>query len=523
MLFIDTILSHGRQQPEKICIEFLDNEASEPVATITYGQLCEKIEQIAAYLLSLGLQSGDRIAWQLPKTLDAILLHLATMRLGAISLPLNPAYPADELHYFLQDAEASLFFGDAATQSRLEPTLNRLPSLRHAIYLSGQPAIPQSLNLPISNLQSPISPHTTALMIYTSGTTGRPKGAEITHGNLTAQLDALHEAWGWRDDDVLLHVLPIFHVHGLVVALHGALHAGATAVLLPRFEPEQALQTMVERRCTVFMAVPTIHRRLVQSVARFAKSHAIDGDNETRAAKSRYDLSHVRLMTSGSDRLPDDLFYGFRDTFGHTLLERYGMTETGMNLSNPLHGERRAGSVGFPLPGTQARIVDPATENPLPDGEVGEVQVRGPHVFKGYWQQAEKTAAAFTADGWFRTGDLGLRQPDGTFELKGRAKDLIITGGLNVYPPEVELVLADHTAVDSCAVIGCPDDEWGERIVAVVVRKEEVGVTANELITFCRQHLVHYKAPRDVIFVESLPRNAMGKVQKAELRNMLCT
>lgn len=359
-------------------------------------------------------------------------------------------------------------------------------------------------------------------MIYTSGTTGRPKGAEITHGNLTAQLDALHEAWGWREDDLLLHVLPIFHVHGLVVALHGALHAGATAVLLPRFEPEQTLQTLVERRCTVFMAVPTIHRRLVQSVARFGKSRTSDGDSETRFGKTPYDLSHVRLMTSGSDRLPDDLFYGFRDTFGHTLLERYGMTETGMNLSNPLHGERRAGSVGYPLPGTQARIVDPATEEPLPDGEVGDVQVRGPHVFKGYWRQAEKTAAAFTTDGWFRTGDLGLRQPDGTFELKGRAKDLIITGGLNVYPPEVELVLADHAAVDACAVIGCPDDEWGERIVAMVVKKEGVEVTADDLIAFCRQHLVHYKAPREVIFVESLPRNAMGKVQKAELRNKYC-
>jgi malonyl-CoA/methylmalonyl-CoA synthetase len=296
-------------------------------------------------------------------------------------------------------------------------------------------------------------------MIYTSGTTGRPKGAEITHGNLTAQLDALHEAWGWREDDVLLHVLPIFHVHGLAVALHGALHAGATAVLLPRFEPEQALQTLVERRCTVLMAVPTIHRRLVQGVPRFAKS------------RYKYDLSHVRLITSGSDRLPDDLFHAFRETFGYTILERYGLTETGMNLSNPLNGERRAGSVGSPLPGVQARIVHPATGELLPDGEVGEVQVRGPHVFKGYWRQPEKTAAAFTTDGWFRTGDLGLRQADGTFELRGRAKDLIITGGLNVYPPEVELVLASHTAVEACAVIGCPDDEWGERSVAVVVKK----------------------------------------------------
>jgi malonyl-CoA/methylmalonyl-CoA synthetase len=261
------------------------------------------------------------------------------------------------------------------------------------------------------------------------------------------------------------------------------------------------------------MAVPTIHRRLVQAAARFTKSRH----------NLRYDLSHVRLITSGSDRLPDELFHAFHDTFGYTVLERYGMTETGMNLSNSYHGERRAGSVGFPLPGVQARIVDPATDEPLADGEVGEVQVRGPHVFKGYWRQPEKTAAAFTADGWFRTGDLGLRQADGTFELKGRAKDLIITGGLNVYPPEVELVLADHAAVEACAVIGCPDDEWGERIVAVVVKREAVKVTAEELMAFCRERLVHYKAPRQIIFVESLPRNAMGKVQKAALRNVFCS
>jgi malonyl-CoA/methylmalonyl-CoA synthetase len=253
------------------------------------------------------------------------------------------------------------------------------------------------------------------------------------------------------------------------------------------------------------MAVPTIHRRLVQA-----------------ADAAAYDLRHVRLITSGSDRLPDDLFYAFRQTFGHTILERYGLSETGMNLSNPLYGERRAGSVGFPLPGVQARIADPASDEPLADGQVGEVQVRGGHVFKGYWRQPEKTAAAFTSDGWFRTGDLGLRQPDGTFELKGRAKDLIITGGFNVYPPEVELALAEHPAVEACAVIGCLDQEWGERVVAVVVRKVGETATAEALITFCRERLVHYKAPRQIIFVEALPRNAMGKVQKASLRAELC-
>ena len=354
-------------------------------------------------------------------------------------------------------------------------------------------------------LDFPEDPDATCLMIYTSGTTGRPKGAELTHGNLTAGLDALQVAWGWRDDDLLLHVLPIFHVHGLLVALQAALHAGATTILHAKFDPQRTLQTLQDRRCTVFMAVPTIHRRLV------------DVPNA-----AQFDLSHLRLITSGSDRLPDDLFVQFRETFGHTLLERYGMSETIMLLSNPLSGERRVGSVGHPLPGVEVRIVDPETETPLDDNVVGEVQVRGANVCKGYWRQPDKTAAAFTHDGWFRTGDLGLREPDGYYTLKGRSKDLIICGGYNVYPPEVELVLADHPAVVTSAVIGCPDNEWGERVTAVVVPQAGVRVSEEEIIAFCRERLAHYKAPRQVIFVPDLPRNAMGKVQKADLRRELC-
>jgi malonyl-CoA/methylmalonyl-CoA synthetase len=342
-------------------------------------------------------------------------------------------------------------------------------------------------------------------MIYTSGTTGRPKGAMLSHGNLSANLDALHEAWGWREDDVLLHVLPIFHVHGLIVALQGALHAGATAVLLPRFEAEETLQMLVERRCTVFMAVPTIHRRLLGV-----------------GNPQRFDLGHMRLLTSGSDRLPDDMFAAFQQTFGHTLLERYGMSETGMLISNPLRGERRVGSVGLPLPGVAVRVVDPA-DRPLPDGTVGEVQVRGANVCRGYWRQPEKTAAAFTADGWLRTGDLGQRAPDGYFTLKGRAKDLIISGGYNIYPPEVERVLAEHPAVGVSAVIGCPDPEWGERVTAIIVPVAGATVSAEEIVAFCKERLVNYKVPRRVILRDSFPRNAMGKIQKAQLRAGLCT
>ena len=506
MMFLTRLAENCRHLPHKTAIEFIRPTGSE---IVTYAQLEENVRQTMRLLRGLDVQPGDRVALQLPKRLPFIYLHLAIMRLGAITLPLNPAYPEHELTYFLRDSGASLLFADVAAKETLAPILAPLPDLRRVLYLHGENDADFAALLaaaPAADLPPlPIDAQQTALMIYTSGTTGRPKGAEITHGNLTANLDALHQAWGWREDDVLLHVLPIFHVHGLVVALHGALHAGATAILLPRFSPAEVLDTLTRRRCTVFMAVPTIHRRLVEY------PHAAD-----------YDLRHMRLLTSGSDRLPDDLFQQFRQIFGHTLLERYGMTETGMNLSNPLHGERRVGSVGLPLPGVSARIADPETDAPLPDGEIGEVQIRGPHVFKGYWQMPAKTAAAFTADGWLRTGDLGLRQPDGYFTLKGRAKDLIITGGLNVYPPEAELVLAAYPGVAASAVIGCPDAEWGERIVAVVVPQPGVALRAEEIVAYCRHQLASYKTPRAVIFVESLPRNALGKVQKAELRRLLC-
>ena len=501
-MFLDTLQHNCATQANKVALEFLNENQS--AQQITYQQLDDTVARTMRYLQSLDVKSGDRVALQLPKCLPFIYLHLATVRLGAIVLPLNPAYPLTELQYFLTDSAASIYIGNAASQPELESIIHTLPAIQHCRFIDPtaewQIADYDPLELPL-----PHDPHQTAMMLYTSGTTSRPKGAEITHGNLTANLDALHEAWGWQTDDVILHVLPIFHVHGLIVALHGALNAGATAVLMPRFEAKTVLEHLQSRRFSVFMGVPTIHRRLY---------------NATQGRK--IDLSHMRLMTSGSDRLPDDLFLGYQETFGYTLLERYGMTETGMNLSNPLHGERRVGSVGMPLPGVEARIVDPATETPLPDGEVGEVRIRGPHVCKGYWQQPEKTAEAFTSDGWLRTGDLGMREADGYFTLKGRAKDLIITGGLNVYPPEVELVLMEHPAVTACAVIGCPDDEWGEQVTAVIIPQNDVTITAEAIMDHCRQHLAAYKVPRRVLFADALPQNALGKVQKAILRDSLC-
>jgi len=523
-MFLDRLQRHCLAIPNKPAIKLLDEQGAD-AQIITYGQLEFTVLQTMAMLRARGVQPGDRVAIQLSKGMPFVYLHLATMRLGAISLPLNTGYPARELAYFLEDADVRLLFAEqhwqvpaqpaaltAALPAALPatlPAMPRQPALQESIFIGDADAFEQLIApyapTDAAHIALPADPHTTCLMIYTSGTTGRPKGAELTHRNLTANLDSLHKAWGWCEDDVLLHVLPLFHIHGLLVALHGALNAGATTIMPPKFDPMQTLELLVNRPCSVLMAVPTIHRRLVDA-----------------PQAARYSLRHMRLITSGSDRLPDDLFMRFETLFGMQLLERYGMSETGMILSNPLNGERRIGSVGLPLPGVEVRIVDPETDAPLPDGEVGEVQVRGANVCKGYWRQPEKTAAAFTADGWLRTGDLGLRKPDGYFALKGRSKDLIISGGYNVYPPEVELALADHPAVEASAVIGCPDAEWGERVVALVVLCPGAVASEAEIIAFCRSRLAVYKAPKRVVVVDALPRNAMGKVQKAELRNKHC-
>ncbi|HEX5810109.1 MAG TPA: AMP-binding protein [Anaerolineales bacterium] len=507
MSFLYTFTKNVHKYPDKVALEFIDL----PVQRVTYAELDELVKRTAGYLRSLGVQPGDRVALQLTKSLEFILLHLATIRLGAITLPLNLAYPPDEIEYFLSDSGAKLFFTLESTKEKIQPILSNLPDLLECIFLD--PLEPDKFRSLIANhqLRDSQSPRKasnlsdTAVIIYTSGTTGRPKGAEITHGNLISNLQSLHMAWGWQPDDVLLHVLPIFHVHGLFVALHGALHAGATTLLLREFDAKRTLELMASGQCTVFMAVPTIHQRLLDV-----------------PDANRFDLSRVRLITSGSDRLPDEVFTGFQKTFGYTLLERYGMSETGMNCSNPLRGERRLGSVGLPLAGVEVRVANPESDEPLPDGEIGEVQLRGPNIFKGYWKQPQKTVESFTADGWFRTGDLGLRDADGYLTLCGRSKDLIISGGLNIYPPEVERVLAEHPAVVTCAVIGCPDREWGERVTAVVVLEQGESVSGADLIAFCRERLAPYKSPKSIVFRDELPRNAMGKVQKAELRKTIC-
>ncbi|MDE2952638.1 MAG: AMP-binding protein [Chloroflexota bacterium] len=508
-MFLDTLERHYRDLPEKTAIELISDAGQ---LRVTYAQLEAHVNRTADYLLSVGVKRGDRVAVQLPKSLPFIYFHLAAMQVGAIFLPLNPAYPEAELRYFLEDSGASVFVADAKDQGMVDAAIDGLPAGEMTSFVQKPQDIGATWLADYSARRRyplPKDPNQTAMMLYTSGTTSRPKGARITHGNLSANIASLHEAWGWREDDALLHVLPIFHVHGLVVALHGALHAGATAALTTAFDAASTLELLSSGRFSVFMAVPTMHRRLFQLAG--------------GAGEKRYDLSAMRLLTSGSDRLPDDLFFGYQRTFNVTLLERYGMTETGMNLSNPLRGERRVGAVGLPLPGVAARIVDPESGAVLAEKQVGELQIKGAHVFAGYWGQPKKTAEAFTDDGWLRTGDLALREPDGYYTLKGRAKDLIISGGLNIYPPEVELALMTHEAIAACAVIGCPDKEWGEEVVAVVVPQAGESIDSAEIIAYCRRQLAAYKAPRRVIVADKLPSNALGKVQKAKLRERCCS
>lgn len=342
-----------------------------------------------------------------------------------------------------------------------------------------------------------------AVLLYSSGTTGRPKGVMLTHRNLAANAAALLQAWGFTEDDVLLHGLPLFHAHGLFVALHCALASVARIRLLPRFEAAAVVQALPG--CSVFMGVPTHYSRLLSLAAFGAES-----------------CRGVRLFVSGSAPLLPETFAAFRTRTGHTLLERYGMTETGMNTSNPLHGERLAGSVGAALPGVGLRIVDRKTGRPLATGEPGEVQVQGANVFRGYWRAPAKTAEAFTADGWFRTGDLGVLDREGRLALVGRASDLIISGGLNVYPREVELCLDGCEGVGESAVVGAPDADFGEAVVAFVEPRAGCRTPdAARIVAHARAHLAAYKAPKRIVFVDALPRNAMGKVQKSLLRQQL--
>ncbi len=471
----------------------------------TYGDLLTWSSQIATRLVEAGVEPGDRVAVQVEKSPMAVALYLACLRAGAIYLPLNPAYRPAEVAYFLNDAEPRVFVADP---THAEPSARHVPAGTVVLTLDadGQGSLRDApANSTSSSTSADVSTRAgtdVAAILYTSGTTGRAKGAMLTHDNLLSNADTLIDLWGFSDRDTLIHALPIYHVHGLFVALHCVLLSGAQARFLSRFDADVVLGHLA--RSTALMGVPTFYTRLL--------AHP---DLDHRGCRS------MRLFISGSAPLRAEDFDAFRDRTGYAILERYGMTEAGMITSNPLDGERRAGTVGRPLPGVEVRIVDPDDGSPVVDGTVGVLHIQGPNVFAGYWRQPEKTRAEHDDDGYFITGDLVTRTSDGTITIVGRAKDLVISGGLNVYPKEVESALDALDGVGESAVVGVPHPDLGEAVVAAVVPTPERRLDPEALRQALRQDLAGFKVPKHIVLVDRLPRNAMGKVQKNRLREEL--
>jgi malonyl-CoA/methylmalonyl-CoA synthetase len=456
----------------------------------SYAEIEREAGRLASRLEVLGVAPGERVLVQTDKSVDTLLLYIATIRLGAIYLPLNFDYTESELEYFFEDAKPAL----AVSREESFDLFRRLGKRRVAVQTLDRlfAALPREEAEPVER-----NPDDVAAILYTSGTTGKPKVAMLTNANLVSNGEMLVDFWRFTLEDRLIHALPIFHVHGLFVAMHCVMFSGATAIFLPKFEPAAVIRHMAN--ASVLMGVPTFYTRLLAD-----KSF------------TRESVAGMRLFISGSAPLSADVHRAFEKRTGHRVLERYGMTETGMLTSNPYDGERRAGYVGPPLPGVELRIADSESGKVLPEGEVGIVEVKGPNVFKGYWQMPEKTEAEFRKDGFFITGDMGCVDKDGYVQLVGREKDLIISGGLNVYPAEVEALLDDRDDIAEAAVIGVPHPDFGEAVIAVV---RPVGnLDADKVREDLRKDLAAFKVPKAIIAVDELPRNTMGKIQKKQLR-----
>ena len=466
--------------------------------TYTRADLARESARFARMMVDAGAVRGDRIAVQVDKSPACLFLYLGCVRAGLVYLPLNTAYQRGELSYFLEDAQPKVVV--CRPQSF---DLMRDISAGHAQVFTldeeGRGSLADAAaGLPGEFDTVDSAPDDLAVIIYTSGTTGRSKGAMVTHRNLLSNARVLVDCWGFSDRDVLLHALPVFHIHGLFVANHCALLSGGKLLWHRKFDAKQVLRDLA--RATVMMGVPTFYTRLL-----------------AEAGFDRDACSSVRLFISGSAPLQLETFKDFQIRTGQSILERYGMSEAGMICSNPLDAERRGGSVGFPLPGVTLRVADDH-DRPLPRGEVGGIQIQGENVFAGYWRMPDKTREEFTADGYFRTGDVGTFDADGYVSIVGRAKDLIISGGYNVYPKEIELALDALPGVTESAVIGIPHPDFGEAVAAVVVARKDVKLDPAALIAELKKNFANYKVPKRVYLVEDLPRNAMGKVQKALLR-----
>ena len=463
--------------------------------------------KIANLFASLKLPPGSRIAAQVEKSPEALMLYLATVRAGFVYLPLNTAYRAAEMEYFIGNATPAVVVCSPNNFGWITQIAFRAGT-RHVFTLD-EPRQGRNSGTLLSRAVHHSDhfdtvhrdPDDLAAILYTSGTTGRSKGAMLSHDNLASNIRVLHEAWGWQRGDVLLHTLPLFHIHGLFVAAHGALMNGSKMIFLSKFDSASVLRQLP--RASVFMGVPTYYVRLLSDPA---LTHEV--------------CKNVRLFVSGSAPLLTETFENFTEKTGHTILERYGMSETAMLTSNPYLGARKAGTVGHALSGVSVRVMNKEGER-CATGEIGDIQVRGPNIFKGYWQMPEKTAEEFTEDGYFKTGDVGCFDAEGYLSIVGRSKDLIISGGYNVYPKEIESVINEMPGVLESAVISVPHPDFGEAVVAVVVMRDGAALVEAAMIDSLKARIANFKVPKRVHFVAELPRNTMGKVQKNILREQI--
>lgn len=505
----DAVLKQGLSAPSRTFATMEDGRY------YTYENVDDVSARFAHRLLNLGVKPGDRVMVQVDKSIEAIMLYLATVRAGAIFVPLNTAYTANEVDYFLGDAKPALFVCQPEAREGLTGLAKKHGSKLETMGVWSSPDIDAGSffegapdqGTPFDTV--PCSPDDLAGILYTSGTTGRSKGAMLSHDNLLSNAEVLVEYWRFTSEDVLLHALPVYHTHGLFVATNTALLAGCSLIFQSSFKVDNVLAGL--EKATVMMGVPTFYTRLL--------------DDERFTGEK---VAHMRLFISGSAPLLAETHRAFEERTAHRILERYGMTETNMNTSNPYDAERRAGTVGFPLPGVEITVGEPESGKPLANGEIGVVQVRGRNVFKGYWQMEEKTKQEFREDGFFITGDLGVIDEHGYLSIVGRDKDLIISGGFNIYSKEIELLIDAVAGVLESAVIGVPHKDFGEGVIAVVVAQK--GATLGQdaldeamLTQALEDQVARFKQPKRYFLVEELPRNAMGKVQKNRLREIYQT
>ena len=488
-------------QKEKTAITFMRQGRVE--TTISYIHLERATNQMANTFLQMGVEKGDRVVLFIQKSMMFVVTHLALQKLGAICVPLNPGFKKSEMEYLLKDAQAKVILlepGKETLAKEIDPDLAVLTIDTQRPY--------QDLDVFDSASDTftgaDIRPDDPALIVYTSGTTGKPKGAILTQNNLVSDALNIIDIWEIRKSDTLCHALPLFHVHGLCFALHTALIAGAHVLMLDQFAPQSVIAALSEKQapnaCTVFMAVPAMYAKLMDSI----------GDQSI-------DFTHMRLWTSGSAPLLAQDFVRIHKVFGKEPVEREGMSETGMNFSNPLRGKRKPGSIGIPLPALEVRIIDPANGIDVSPGQTGEIWLKGPAVTPGYWQKPEETAGAFDR-GWFKTGDLGNIDEDGYYYLTDRIKHIIISGGENISPKEIEAVINQMHGVAESSVVGITDEKWGEKVVAAVVKCAGIDVTGDEIQSQCKTRLHDWKCPKEIAFVKQLPRNTMGKVLKEEVK-----